>query len=163
MSRSAVPRDPAVTSRIMASVHSKDSRPELALRKGLHALGVRYRLHAAEVMGRPDLVIRKYKIAIFVDGDMWHGNAWRLRGKPDLASLFPTRTEWWTNKIQTNMARDRTVNLALTEAGWRVVRIWESTILRSTADAAELIATEVASLKAASRAYPPGSLIHLDL
>lgn len=163
MSRSAVPRDPAITSRTMAAVKSKDSRAELALRRALHARGVRYRLHAPDVMGRPDLVLRRYKIAIFVDGDMWHGNAWRLRGKSDLASLFPTRTEWWTSKIQANMARDETVNVALTESGWHVLRIWESSILHSTEAAAELIATQITSLKAAPSAYHPSGVILIDL
>jgi len=80
----------------MSSVRSKDTRPELVLRRAVHARGARYRLHAKDVLGRPDLVIRSRKLAVFVDGDLWHGNPeeWKRRGKPDLASMFPTRTEW---------------------------------------------------------------------
>lgn len=162
MSHRSVARNPAVTSKIMAAVKSKNSRPELALRRALHARGIRYRLHAADVMGRPDLVLRKYKIAIFVDGDLWHGNAWRSRGKPDLASLFPTRTEWWTSKIRANMARDRAVDAALTASGWHVIRIWESTIRLDAEVAGELIAAQIRGLKMTPNTYQPDSRILID-
>lgn len=124
----ATRRDPAVTSRMMAAVRNKDSKAELALRRALHARGVRYRLHAKDVMGRPDLVIRKYRLAIFIDGDFWHGNAWRLRGLRRLEDLFPTNTEFWAAKIRRNMARDAEVTEILEKAGWTVVRVWESDV-----------------------------------
>jgi DNA mismatch endonuclease Vsr len=82
------PRDPAVTSRMMARVRSKDSKAELALRRALHARGFRYRLHGKEVLGRPDIVNRSRRLAIFVDGDMWHGNEHHRRGLASLAELF---------------------------------------------------------------------------
>lgn len=131
------PRDPAVTSRMMAAVRNKDSNAELRLRRALHAAGLRYRLHASDVPGRPDLVIRSRRLAVFVDGDMWHGNPEevRRRGRENLADLFPSRTEWWVAKIQRNMARDREVTEALRSAGWIVVRLWEHDIL-SDPDAA---------------------------
>ncbi|MBA2324251.1 MAG: very short patch repair endonuclease [Pseudonocardiales bacterium] len=126
------PRDPAVTSRMMARVRHKDSRAELALRRALHAAGVRYRLHAPDVMGRPDLVIRSRRLAVFVDGDLWHGNPdeVRRRGRASLAELFPTRTEWWVAKIERTVARDREVTSALREQGWTVLRLWEHDVLR---------------------------------
>jgi len=89
------------------------------------------------VLGRPDLVIRKDRIAVFIDGDFWHGNAWRLRGLPSLEALFPTRTEWWTSKIRRNMERDQRVTSTLRDDGWMVLRIWESEVLDDPVSAAE--------------------------
>jgi DNA mismatch endonuclease, patch repair protein len=133
------PRDPAVTSRIMAAVRNKDSKAELALRRALHARGLRYRLHARDVTGRPDMVIRSRRLAIFVDGDMWHGNEHRRRGLASLTDLFPTRTEWWVAKIERNIRRDEEVNAELAEKGWMVVRVWESEILQDPQQAAEKV------------------------
>ena len=137
-----IPRDPAVTSRIMRSVRSKDTKPELLLRRAVHARGCRYRLHAADVPGRPDMVVRSKKVAIFVDGDLWHGNPaeWRRRGRDNLAALFPTRTEWWVDKIERNIRRDREVDQQLQERGWRVIRFWASEIISDT----DAVADEVA-------------------
>lgn len=132
-------RDPAVTSRIMAAVRSKDSKAELALRRALHARGFRYRLHGKDVYGRPDIVNRTRRLAVFVDGDMWHGNEHRRRGLASLAELFPTRTEWWVAKIEANMRRDRDVTSALLRQGWTVVRLWESEVLADPALAAQRV------------------------
>jgi len=115
---------------MMARVRNKDSKAELALRRALHARGLRYRLHAKDVPGRPDLIIRSKKVAIFVDGDFWHGNEHLRRGLPSLAELFPTRTEWWVAKIERNMTRDREVEDLLRRDGWTVARAWESEVLK---------------------------------
>lgn len=131
------PRDPAVTSRIMARVRSKDSKAELALRRALHARGFRYRLHGKEVLGRPDIVNRSRRLAIFVDGDMWHGNEHHRRGLASLAELFPTRTQWWVAKIEANMRRDHEVTSTLRAQGWTVIRLWESDILADPTAAAQ--------------------------
>jgi len=116
---------------MMSRVRNKDSRAELALRRALHAAGLRYRLHAKDVTGRPDLVIRSRRLAVFVDGDLWHGNPEevRRRGRSTLADLFPTRTEWWVAKIERTVQRDREVTTALREQGWTVVRLWEHDVL----------------------------------
>jgi DNA mismatch endonuclease (patch repair protein) len=116
---------------MMARVRNKDSRAELALRRALHAAGLRYRLHAPDVLGRPDLVIRSRRLAVFVDGDLWHGNPdeVRRRGRESLAELFPTRTDWWVAKIERTVRRDREVTTALREQGWTVLRLWEHDIL----------------------------------
>src|SRR3712207_5456925 len=108
-------RDPAVTSRMMSRVRNKDSKAELVLRRELHGRGLRYRLHAKDVVGRPDLVNRSRRLAVFVDGDFWHGNPeeWRRRRLPDLAAMFPNRTEWWVAKITANIERDRRVSSEL--------------------------------------------------
>lgn len=133
------PRDSAITSRMMAAVRNKDSKAELTLRRALHARGLRYRLHAPDVIGRPDLVIRSRRLAVFVDGDMWHGNEYKRRGLSCLADLFPTRTEWWVDKIERNMRRDQQVNEQLAAVGWTVVRIWESEVLEDPGRAADRV------------------------
>ncbi|MGH8907486.1 MAG: very short patch repair endonuclease [Egibacteraceae bacterium] len=150
----ATRRDPAVTSRMMAAVRNKDSKAELALRRALHARGVRYRLHAKDVIGRPDLVIRKYRLAIFVDGDFWHGNAWRLRGLRRLEDLFPTNTEFWAAKIRRNMARDAEVTEVLQNDGWTVVRVWESDV---RTDLEQTVGDVLDVIQAARRQAPKGS------
>jgi DNA mismatch endonuclease, patch repair protein len=135
------PRDPSLTSRMMSRVRHKDSKAELALRRALHAAGVRYRLHAPDVLGRPDLVVRSRRLAVFVDGDLWHGNPEevRRRGRRSLAELFPTRTDWWVAKIERTMARDREVTEALRANGWTVIRLWEHDVLRDPVGCAEQI------------------------
>ncbi len=135
------PRDPAVTSRIMSRVRSHDTRPELTLRRAVHAKGGRFRLQARDVPGCPDLVVRARKVAVFVDGDLWHGNPeeWRRRGHDNLAAMFPTRTDWWVDKIQRNVARDDMVNRQLAEQGWRLLRLWASDVLGDPDRAAERV------------------------
>lgn len=135
-------RDSAVTSRMMAAVKNKDSKAELMLRKRLWAAGLRYRKHQPGLIGRPDIVFPGAGVVVFVDGDFWHGNAWRLRGLTSLADLFPNRTVWWVHKIERNMQRDCEVTKALTEAGWVVVRVWESRILTEV----DVVAAEVERL-----------------
>lgn len=119
-----------MTSRMMASVRSKDSKAEIALRRELHRRGLRYRIHERAVFGHPDLVFAKAKIAVFVDGDFWHGNAWRVRGLDCLEDLFPNNTEFWVKKISHNIERDFLVNKTLADQGWQVVRVWESEIIQ---------------------------------
>jgi len=135
------PRDGAVTSRIMSRVRNKDSKAELLLRSTLHRRGLRYRIHASDIVGRPDVVIRRSKLAVFVDGDLWHGNPdeWRRRGRSSLADLFPTRTAWWVQKIERTIERDRQVTEQLQADGWTVVRIWESEVLADPSAAADRV------------------------
>lgn len=125
----------------MAKVRNKDSRAELALRRALHAAGLRYRLHAPDVLGRPDLVIRSRRLAVFVDGDLWHGNPdeVRRRGRSSLAELFPSRTEWWVAKIERTVRRDREVTAALRDQGWTVLRLWEHDVLRDPQACAQTV------------------------
>lgn len=132
-------RDPLTTSKIMAAVRSKDTKAELVLRSALHRAGLRFRLHAADVMGRPDIVIRSRRLAVFMDGDFWHGNAWRLRGLGCLEDLFPNNTEFWSAKIRKNMQRDQEVTDRLRADGWTVIRIWESEVLDDPETAAERV------------------------
>jgi DNA mismatch endonuclease (patch repair protein) len=111
---------------------SRDTRPELLLRRRLWAMGLRYRLHLKGLPGRPDLVFPGAKVAIFVDGDFWHGRNWPER-KARLASGH--NAAYWQAKIEYNMVRDAENTDLLRAGGWRVLRIWEGDI-RSDPDAA---------------------------
>lgn len=117
-------------SEIMRRVKSKDTSPELAFRKALWARGVRYRLHAANLPGKPDIVLPGKRLAIFIDGDYWHGNQWKRRGHASLEAQFVAspKAEYWVHKIDGNMRRDRSSTSALASQGWRVLRFWESDI-----------------------------------
>jgi DNA mismatch endonuclease (patch repair protein) len=134
-------RDPAVTSRMMAAVRSKNTTAELALRRELHRRGIRFRLHGGDVTGRPDLVWRGRRIAVFVDGDMWHGNsaAWKARGLSSLEGMFPNRTQWWVAKLRRTQARDAEVNAVLGREGWVVIRVWESEVLADVGAVADRV------------------------
>lgn len=112
----------------MAAVRARGSTAELAVRRRLWANGLRYRL-GTNLPGKPDLVFPGRRVAVFIDGDLWHGNSWRVRGLPSLEAQFPTRTEWWVAKITRNMERDHQVNEQLSAAGWTVLRFWESDTL----------------------------------
>src|SRR5690348_7047982 len=123
-------RSPDVTSRIMAAVRNKDSEAEMRLRRALHERGLRYRLHNRKLIGTPDIVFPRQRVAVFVDGDFWHGNAWRLRGMASFDEQFRFRSnpDFWRKKITRNMERDREVNECLENVGWRVIRLWESEV-----------------------------------
>jgi len=141
-------RDPAVTSKIMSSVRSEDTRPELLVRRRLWHRGYRYRKHYRKVEGNPDLAFPSVKLAVFIDGDFWHGNAWRVRGYDSLEDLFPSKTEWWVKKIRENMHRDDYVTETLKEDGWTVLRYWSSTIDQDVERVVDEIARTVDQLKA---------------
>ena len=128
----------------MASVRSRDTRPELKLRRALHARGLRYRVNVRSLPGRPDLVNRLRKIAVFVDGDYWHGNPaeWRRRGFDSLEAQFPeVKRDFWVRKITANMTRDQEVTETMTADGWTVIRVWESELRTDLAAVVERIAT----------------------
>jgi len=123
-------RPPAVVSATMRRVRYRDTSPEVALRKALWARGYRYRLQASRLPGKPDIVFPSRRVAVFVDGDFWHGNQWRLRGLPSLAHQFreTPSAPYWVSKISRNVERDANASAKLTEMGWRVVRCWESQV-----------------------------------
>ncbi|WP_137123123.1 very short patch repair endonuclease [Segeticoccus rhizosphaerae] len=146
-------RDAATTSRIMSAVRSKNTRPELLLRRAVHAQGGRFRIHAKDVTGCPDLVVRTRKVAVFVDGDLWHGNPaeWQRRGRDSLADLFPNRTEWWVQKIEKNVRRDREVDRELSADGWRVIRLWASDVVADPDGAARVVLRALRDARRRSR------------
>lgn len=107
----------------MQSIKSKDSKIELVFRKALWAKGYRYRKNYKKLIGCPDVVILKYKIAIFCDGEFWHGY--------NLAKYKQSNGEnkkFWVNKIESNIKRDKYVNEQLQCSGWKVLRFWEHEI-----------------------------------
>src|SRR5712691_9781044 len=114
----------------MRLVRSRDTTPELLLRKALGAEGLRFRTCAANLPGKPDIVIESKRLAIFIDGDFWHGGQWRRRRLTSLEEQF-RQTEsrgYWLRKIRRNMDRDCRATAALIESGWQVVRLWESEV-----------------------------------
>jgi DNA mismatch endonuclease (patch repair protein) len=121
-------RDPQITHKIMSSVKSKNTRPEITLRSALWNIGLRFRVNYKKLPGKPDVVFTKAKIAVFCDGDYWHGHNWAIRGIKSLDEELSHYSEFWSNKIRRNISRDETVNNELTNMGWYVIRIWESDI-----------------------------------
>ena len=112
--------DKATRSRMMAGIKGKNTKPELVLRRALHAYGLRFRLHSKRITGAPDIVLPKYKAAIFVHGCFWHRH-FRCR----YATTPSTRPEFWEAKFEGNVARDNAVKSALLDTGWRVATVWE--------------------------------------
>lgn len=111
---------PEVRSQIMAKVKSKGMKPELRVRKLLHGLGYRYRLHRADLPGRPDLVFPARRKVIFVNGCFWH----RHDGCPQVR-IPATNRDYWLAKLERNYNRDRRSIAALQERGWSVMTVWE--------------------------------------
>jgi len=146
-----VSRDPAVTSRIMSAIRSTGTRPEVALRRTVWARGLRYRVRN-RLPGRPDMVFPRPRVVVFVDGDWWHGNGWRLRGLPNFEAQFTHRNgDWWRDKIESNIRRDRAADARLRELGYTVLRMWESEVLADPGAAADRVQGAVADHR-----QPPG-------
>jgi DNA mismatch endonuclease (patch repair protein) len=122
-------RKKAITSKIMSQIKSRDTKPEILFRQALWSRGVRFRL-TNNIYGKPDIAIKKYKIAIFIDGDFWHGNNWRLRKYKSFEVELKSYSKFWRDKIQKNIIRDKTVNRKLKMDGWIVLRFWASNIDR---------------------------------
>ena len=113
-------------SAVMRAVRGRDTGPELRVRRALHAAGFRFRLQRADLPGRPDLVLPRHRLAVFVHGCFWHGHDCpRGRRAPK------TNAAYWQAKIARNRARDAAAEAALTEAGWTPVIIWECALDRA--------------------------------
>jgi DNA mismatch endonuclease (patch repair protein) len=114
-------------SALMARVKTRDTEPEIAVRKLLHSLGYRFRLTAHDLPGKPDIVLPKYKAAIFVHGCFWHGHKRCTRGtRPS------SNADFWNHKIDGNIRRDRKVQRALKLLGWHVLVLWQCRIANSS-------------------------------
>lgn len=107
----------------MSCIRSKNTKIELILRKALWHEGIRYRKNYKELPGKPDIVITKYKIAIFCDGEFWHGKDW-----PEKKERIHSNRDYWLPKIEKNMKRDQEIDIQLSTLGWRVIRFWEKDI-----------------------------------
>ena len=132
-------RSPEVTYKIMSAVKSKDTKPEILLRQELWSRGLRYRKNMKTLPGKPDMVFPKAKLVVFCDGDFWHGHNWALRGFASLEDELSRYSEYWRNKILTNIERDKKNNATLEDAGWTVLRFWESAIYADVKSCADLI------------------------
>lgn len=132
-------RDPNVTHKIMSSIPSKNTEPELILRKALWKENLRYRVNYKKLPGKPDIVFTKHRVVVFCDGDYWHGNNWAIRGLGSLDKELAGYSEFWRKKILRNIERDKEVNKMLKEQGWTVIRLWESDIRRNIVDCINII------------------------
>ena len=132
--------DRATRSRMMSGIRAKNTRPEIFLRKGLHAFGFRYRLHAKDIPGKPDVVIPKYNALIEVYGCFWHGHGCHYSKTPT------TNVRFWKNKIIENRNRDKR-NLGMQiEAGWRCLVVWECAIRMTQRSTASLDVVSLAAV-----------------
>lgn len=121
--------EPEVRSYNMSRIKGKDTKPEMLVRKFLYANGFRYRIHVNSLPGKPDVVLRKYKTAIFVNGCFWHGH------KDCRYFVVPkTRTKWWADKINRNKKNDKEYLEGLEKDGWNVITIWECELKKDKCD-----------------------------
>lgn len=126
----------------MAGIRALNTQPELAIRRGLHSRGFRFRLHSDKVAGKPDLILPRWRAAIFVHGCFWHGHDCHLFKMPS------TRQEFWSAKLERNRVRDRIVAEQLSADGWRCLAIWECALKgRTRLDFGELMERVVFWLK----------------
>lgn len=140
-------RDPQITHKIMSSIPAKNTEPELILRKALWRKNLRYRVNYKKLPGKPDVVFTKYRIAVFCDGDFWHGHNWALRGMRSFEEELSSYSEFWRDKISNNVEHDKAISSALEAAGWLVIRIWESDIRKDLDGCVERIVAAIEGRK----------------
>ena len=125
----------------MSAIRSTGGKAEIELRSVLHRRGLRFRKNYGKLIGKPDIVFIRARVAVFVDGDYWHARVLRERGFEALKDLFKTANRpYWVKKLTGNMKRDDHVTETLEREGWTVVRLWESDVrtdLEAAADAVE--------------------------
>ena len=121
----------------MRRVRSRDTKPEMALRKELFCRGLRYRVDYGKAPGRPDIAFVSRKIAVFVDGEFWHG---KKLSEERLAEM----SEYWQRKIRRNVERDRRVNEELRNQGWTVIRVTDRAVIRGVEEITQFVADVVA-------------------
>lgn len=110
-------------SELMSKIRSNNTKPELALRRGLWGQGFRFSRSISKLPGKPDIVLYKHRVAIFIDGEFWHGYHWREKKKKLKANRL-----YWVPKIEKNIKRDEQNNRVLKKSGWKVLRFWEHQI-----------------------------------
>ncbi len=126
---------PEQRSAVMSRIRSTDTGIEVAVRSALHKRGLRFRKHVRGLAGRPDVVFSSARVAVFIDGDFWHGyqlSRWKDKLQP-----------YWLDKIERNRSRDRRNFAKLRRSGWRVIRVWEHEIERDLDDVVDRIAIAV--------------------
>lgn len=129
---------PEQRSKIMSKIRGTNTKDEVRLAKALWHIGYRYRKNNRKIFGTPDLTFKKLKIAIFVDGEFFHGKDWETRKKPQ------TNPEFWIKKIERNMQRDIEVNAYLKSQNWKILRFWSNDIKKNLEDCIAIIQQEIA-------------------
>jgi DNA mismatch endonuclease, patch repair protein len=104
----------------MSRIKGKNTKPEMQVRRFLHARGFRYRLHDKKLPGKPDIVLTKYKTVVLINGCFWHGHI-----NCKYYEVPKTRTDWWLNKINNTIINDQKTTLSLAKNGWKIIVIWE--------------------------------------
>lgn len=138
--------DRAKRSQVMGRIRSKNTKPEISVRRALHALGYRFRLHVADLPGRPDIVLTKHRLIINVQGCFWHQHKC-LKGR-----LPASNSAYWTAKLAGNVSRDRRSRRMLRKLGWSVETVWEcETRSRSDLELQRLLACLVSSRPSAGK------------
>lgn len=132
--------------RNMQAIRSKDTTIELRMRKALWQCGVRYRKNYKKLVGKPDIAITKYRIAVFCDSDYWHGYDWE-----NCNQRIKSNRDYWVPKIERNMKRDREVTAALQEEGWLVLRFWEWQIRKQLDECVEEVLQSIEARKQLSK------------
>lgn len=137
---------PAVRSRMMSKIRANDTRPEILVRRYLHASGLRFRLHQRSLPGTPDIVLRRYRTVIFVNGCFWHRHGGcRYATTPSTNKLF------WEKKFAANVSRDERNVRSLLDGGWSVIVIWECLLRRADKD--EVLDHIIGTIRQGARGY----------
>lgn len=135
--------------RIMRTVRTAETEPEDRLAEALDAIALPYRRNDVEVFGKPDFAFSEAQLAVFVDGDFWHGRDWFENG-----AAPATNAEFWIAKFERNRRRDRTVDRELRRSGWSVLRFWGSHVRKDPVAAAARVRRRLRRLARAGRPYP---------
>lgn len=125
---------------LMRKIKAKNTTPEIILRKALWKEGIRYRIDNKGVSGNPDIAIKKYKIAIFIDGEFWHGYNWQEKKRK-----IKSNREYWIQKIERNIERDKKYNQLLIKQKWVVLRFWEHEIKKDLNKCIGIVKDAIAS------------------
>ncbi len=125
-------------SKIMSKIRGKNTKPELAFRKALWAAGYRYRIDYKKLIGKPDIVLKKYRTAIFIDGEFWHGYQWEERKEK-----IKSNREFWIPKIERNIQRDAEVNEELNRLGYTVFRFWQKEVDKNLEECLKTVLTHL--------------------
>lgn len=124
-------------SKNMAAIKSTNTKDEILLGKALWRSGIRYRKNNRKVYGKPDFTLKKYKIAVFVDSEFFHGKDWETKKRPQ------TNADFWLKKINRNIERDKEVNEYLINDGWKVIRFWSKEVRKDTDQCVNIIKLEI--------------------
>jgi len=133
---------PEQRSKNMKAIKSSGTKAEILFAKALFTRGYRYRKNSVTVYGKPDISIKKLKLAIFIDGEFWHGKEWETK-----KSTIGTNTDFWHKKIERNMERDKEVNEKLRNEGWTVLRFWDKEVMKELEKCIGIVVVEISRLR----------------